>query len=54
VTDSPENSGNRGAADVALSADERGNGDNVIGIGGVPHAQKKTKGENGEKRHGIG
>jgi hypothetical protein len=35
---------------AALAADDGGDGDDVVGIGGVTHAEKKTERDNGEER----
>ena len=51
MTDSPENSDERGTGNVALAANDRGDGNNVIGISGMTHAEEKAEGENGEKSH---
>src|SRR6476646_5793058 len=50
VSDSPENSGPGGATNLALAANDGGNGDDMIGIGRVPHAEKEAKEQDGKKR----
>ena len=51
VTDSPKNSSECGFADLALSADDRRHGDDVIGIGRVAHAEEEAEKQNREQRH---
>ena len=50
VADAPENSGPGGAPDLALPANDGGNGDDMIGIGRVPHAEKEAEEQDGKKR----
>ncbi len=51
VSDAPENSGQRRAADLTLAAHDGGDRDDVIGIGSVPHAEKKPEEEKRDERH---
>lgn len=51
VTDSPENSGERSFTDFSLSTDDGGDGDDVIGIGRVAHAEEEAEKQNREQRH---
>ena len=46
MADSPEDSRPGRASDIALPADDGGHGDDVIGIGRVSHAEKKTEEQN--------
>ena len=43
VAESPENADEGGVADAALAADDGGDGDDVVGIGGVTHAEEETE-----------
>jgi hypothetical protein len=49
MADAPENSCPGGAADFVLSAHNRGYGNHVVRIGGVPHAKKEPHGDDGEE-----
>jgi len=51
VTESPENADERGAANAAFAADDSGDGNDVIGVGGVTHAEKKSESDDGEERN---
>ena len=54
MTYAPERADQRGARDVALAADDGRDGDHVIRIGGMAHAQKKTQRDDGKKAdHGT-
>ena len=48
VAAAPEDADSAGFGDGALAADDSGNGNDMIGIGGVAHAEKKTDRKNGE------
>ena len=48
VAAAPEYADEAGLRDGALPADDGGNSDDVIGIGGMAYTEKKTDGENGE------
>jgi len=50
VADAPKNARPRRAANAALLADDVRNGDDVIGVGGVAHAEKKAEQKNREQR----
>jgi hypothetical protein len=43
VSDSPENSGHGRSADLTLPANNSCYRNDMIGIGSVPHAEKKAK-----------
>ncbi len=43
----PKDADQRGLHDGALAANDGGDGDDVIGIGGMAHAEDKTDRENG-------
>ena len=43
MSDAPKNSGHCGAADVTLPADNSCDRNDMIGVGGVPHAEKKAE-----------
>lgn len=49
VADAPENSRPRRAANAALAANDIGDGDDMVGIRGVAHAQEKTEQEDGKQ-----
>ena len=49
VAEAPERANHGRPHAVALVADDGGDGDHVIGIGGVAHPEKKSHRENGEK-----
>ena len=48
VAAAPEDADETGFGDGTLAANDCGNGNDVIGIGGVAHAEKKAEDENGE------
>jgi hypothetical protein len=48
VAATPENADESGFGNGALAADDGGDGDHVIGVGGMAHAQEKADGQNGE------
>jgi len=48
VAAAPEDADETGFGNGTLAADDGGNGDDMIGIGGVAHPEKKADGENGE------
>jgi hypothetical protein len=52
VADAPENSGERGAANLTLPTNNGRDGNDVIGVGSVTHTEKETEGEDREKSHG--
>ena len=49
MADAPKDSGPGGAANLALPANDGGNGDDMIGIGRVPHTEKETEEEDRKK-----
>ena len=49
MTDAPENSCPGRASDAALPTDDCGHGDDMIGVGRVPHAEKESEEQNGKK-----
>jgi hypothetical protein len=49
VADSPQDSDRSGVAHAALAAHNGGDGDDVIRIGCVAHAEEKTQGDYGEE-----
>ena len=49
VSQSPKRANHRGVKYVALAADDRGDGNDVIGIGSVAHPQKKSQQSDGEQ-----
>lgn len=48
VAESPKSADEGGFRKRAFAADDSGNGDDVIGIGGMAHAEEEADGENGE------
>ena len=50
VSQSPESADQSGVQHGAFAADDGGHGHDVIGIGGVPHPQKKSQQHDGEER----
>jgi hypothetical protein len=53
VAGSPERTDACRSRDRSVLADDRHDGQDVVGIGGVPHPEEKPKGEDGEAReHG--
>ena len=48
VAESPESANQRGFGEGTLAADNRRDGDDMIGIGGMAHAEEKADDENGE------
>src|SRR5262249_34704461 len=50
VPDTPEHSGPRGAADRALTAHDRGDGDDVVRIGRVTHPEEEAEKQDGPER----
>jgi hypothetical protein len=48
VAESPEYADEASLGDSALPRNDGGNGDHVIRIGGMTHAQKKRQNQNGE------
>ena len=48
VTATPEDADEAGFGDGAFAADDGGNGNDVIRIGGVAHPEEEADGENGE------
>ena len=46
---SPERADQAGLCNGAFAADDRGNGDHVVRIGGMAHAEKKADSQNGEE-----
>ena len=54
MADAPKNAGERGFQQIALPADDGGHGDDVIRIGGMPHAKKESDRDDRQKiDHGI-
>ena len=51
VADAPEHADERGGADPSLPGDDGGDGDHVVGIGRVPHAEEEAE-ENDRHRGG--
>ncbi|MEY2439360.1 MAG: hypothetical protein QOI34_745 [Verrucomicrobiota bacterium] len=49
MADSPKYAGERGASNAALAANNGGNGNDMIRVGCVPHAEKETKEEDGNE-----
>ena len=50
VWPSPQESANQGSTfQVALLANDGGNGDNVVGIGGMAHPKHESDDDNGEQ-----
>jgi hypothetical protein len=49
MADAPECPDERGSRTAAMICDDGGDGNDVIGVGGVAHAEKKSQGEDGEK-----
>ena len=49
VTDSPEDSDQACVANALLSTDDSSDGNHVIGVGGMPHSEKKTQRDDGEQ-----
>src|SRR4051812_1396944 len=49
VADAPKESRQGGAAQLALPAHDGGDRDHVIGVGGVPHPEKKSDRQDGEE-----
>lgn len=54
VADAPEDSDQACVPDALLPADDGGDGDNVIWIGGVAHPQDKTQRDDGQQSHKNG
>ena len=52
VANPPENSGQRGAANLTLAPNDGRDGNDVIGVGNVTRTEKETEGEDREKSHG--
>src|SRR5439155_11690793 len=50
VTDAPQGADEGGAPDLALAAHDRGDGDHVVGIGGVPHPEEEAQEDHREER----
>ena len=50
MADSPENSRQRGAANLTLATNNGRDGDDVIGVGSVTHTEEETEGEDREKK----
>jgi hypothetical protein len=48
MAESPESADQRGSAGTALLADNSSYRDHVIRIGSMPHAQKKSDGDDGK------
>ena len=48
VTQAPEDSNQGGLPNTPLAAHDRGHSDNMVGIGGVAHAEKKAESNNGK------
>ena len=53
VTGSPERSDQRCARKAALAGDDGGDGDHVIGISGVPHAEEEAEREDSHEAYGC-
>ena len=51
VADTPECSDERSPHGIALIAYDRGDGNNVIGVGSMAHPKEESKCEDGEKRN---
>src|SRR5919197_2658747 len=49
VANAPERADGRGAAPVPMAGDDRRDGDDVIRIGGVPHAEEETEENDGQQ-----
>src|SRR5271154_3259953 len=49
MTQAPEDSNQGGVANAALAADDGGDGDYVVRVGGVPHAEEKTESDDREE-----
>jgi hypothetical protein len=43
VADTPKNPGERRASNSALATNDSCDGDNMIGVGGVPHSEKEAE-----------
>ena len=50
MTDSPKRADDGRVSHAALAADDGGYGDDVVGIGRVPHSQEKAQHDDGEQR----
>jgi len=48
VADAPQRANHGGVEHAALTADDGGYGDDVIGVRGVAHAEEKAEGDDGE------
>ncbi len=48
MTEPPENADHGRVADASLAADNRGDGEHVVGIGSVAHTEKKSEDDDGE------
>ncbi len=49
MADAPKGADHSGVLDATLAANDCGDGDNVIGVGGMAHPEKEAKHDNGEK-----
>src|SRR5882672_1023222 len=49
MAEAPEDSNQRGAANRTLAADDGGDGNDMVGVGGVTHAKKESQRDNGEE-----
>jgi hypothetical protein len=49
MADSPKHTNQRSMADLSIARDDSGDGDDVVGIGGVAHPEKESKSDDGEQ-----
>ena len=49
MADAPQRADHGGVLDATLAANDGGNGDNMIGVGGMAHPEKEAQHDNGEK-----